>query len=101
MNSIIGFAEIIESQSNAPVNGKYVQNILQSAKHLLTLIKDILDVSKSQYKILELNYSFFSTKDEITKVIMTLEEMLKAKNITLNYTLTEVRISADVKRSGS
>lgn len=98
LNSIIGFAEIIESQSHAPVNGKYVQNILQSAKHLLTLIKDILDVSKSQYKILELNYSVFSTKDEITKVIMTLEEMLKAKNITLNYTLTEVRISADVKR---
>lgn len=98
LNSIIGFAEIIESQSNAPVNGKYVQNILQSAKHLLALIKDILDVSKSQYKILELNYSFFSTKDEITKVIMTLEEMLKEKNITLNYTLTEVRISADVKR---
>ncbi len=98
LNSIIGFAEIIESQSQAPVNSKYVQNILQSAKHLLTLIKDILDVSKSQYKILELNYSFFSTKDEITKVIMTLEEMLKAKNISLNYTLTEVRISADVKR---
>lgn len=98
LNSIIGFAEIIESQSQAPVNSKYVQNILQSAKHLLTLIKDILDVSKSQYKILELNYSFFSTKDEITKVIMTLEEMLNEKNITLNYTLTEVRISADVKR---
>lgn len=98
LNSIIGFAEIIESQSHAPINSKYVQNILQSAKHLLTLIKDILDVSKSQYKILELNYSFFSTKDEITKVIMTFEEMLKTKNITLNYTLTEVRISADVKR---
>lgn len=98
LNSIIGFAEIIESQSYAPVNSKYVQNILQSAKHLLTLIKDILDVSKSQYKILELNYSVFSTKDEITKVIMTFEEMLKTKNITLNYTLTEVRISADVKR---
>lgn len=98
LNSIIGFAEIIESQSHAPVNGKYVQNILQSAKHLLALIKDILDVSKSQYKILELNYSVFSTKDEISKVIMTLEEMIKEKNITLNYTLTEVRISADIKR---
>lgn len=98
LNSIIGFAEIIESQSYSPANLKYVRNILQSAKHLLALIKDILDVSKSQYKILELNYSVFSTKDEITKVIMTLEEMLKTKNITLNYTLTEVRISADIKR---
>lgn len=98
LNSIIGFAEILESQNNNPKNAKHVKNILQSANHLLTLIKDILDVSKSQYKVLELNYSIFSAKDEITKVIFTLEEMLKEKNINLNYTLIEVRIPADVKR---
>ena len=98
LNSIIGFAEIIKSESQSIENIRHIKNILQSANHLLTLIKDILDVSKSQYKILELNYSIFSIKDEISKVIMTLEEMLKEKNITLNYTLTEIRISADVKR---
>lgn len=98
LNSIIGFAEIIESQCHNLDNNRHVKNILQSANHLLTLIKDILDVSKSQYKILELNYSVFSTKDEITKVIQTFDEMFKEKDITLNYTLTEVRISADIKR---
>lgn len=98
LNSIIGFAEIMESQYTNVENNKYVKNILQSANHLLALIKDILDVSKSQYKTLELNYSVFSAKNEITKVILTLEEMLKEKKITLNYTLTEVRISADIKR---
>lgn len=98
LNSIIGFAEIMESQNPHFENNRYVKNILQSANHLLALIKDILDVSKSQYKVLELNYSFFSTKDEIEKVIMNLEEMLKEKNIALDYTLTELRISADIKR---
>lgn len=98
LNSIIGFAEIMESQNRNFENNKYVKNILQSANHLLTLIKDILDVSKSQYKVLELNYSFFSTKDEVIKIIQAFEEMISEKNITLNYTLTEIRISADIKR---
>lgn len=98
LNSIIGFAEIIESQGHNFENIKYVKNILQSAKHLLALIKDVLDVSKSQYKVLELNYSVFSPKEEITNVVMALEEMLKEKNINLSYTLTDARISADVKR---
>lgn len=98
LNAIIGFTEILKSKDKSLENIKYVQNILQSAKHLLTLIEDILDVSKSQYKILELNYSIFSPKDEISQILLTLEGMIKEKNITLNYTLTDIRISADVKR---
>lgn len=98
LNSIIGFAEIIKSQNNGKENLKHVYNILQSSKHLLMLIEDILDVSKSQYKTLELNYSMFSPKDEIVKIILTLQEMIKEKNINLNYTLTDIKILADVKR---
>lgn len=98
LNSIIGFTEIIKSKDENSENYKYVKNILQSAKHLLTLIEDILDVSKSQYQSLELNYSIFNPKDEIFQIILTLEEMIKEKNIDLNYTLTDIKISADIKR---
>lgn len=98
LNSIIGFAEIIKANNNCKKNSKHIDNILQSAKHLLTLIEDILDVSKSQYKTLELNYSIFSPKDEIIKITLALEEMIKEKNINLNYTLADVKISADIKR---
>lgn len=98
LNAIIGFTEILKSKNKDTENIKYIKNILQSAKHLLTLIQDVLDVSKSQYKTLELNYSLFTPKDEITQIILTLEEMIKEKNIDLNYTLTDLKISADVKR---
>lgn len=98
LNSIIGFAEIIKSKNGNKENFKHIENILQSSKHLLTLIEDILDVSKSQYKTLELNYSTFSPKDEIIQIILTLEGMVKEKNINLNYTLADIRISADIKR---
>ncbi len=98
LNAIIGFTEILGSKNKNSENVKYTQNILQSAKHLLTLIEDILDVSKSQYKSLELNYSIFSPKNETIQIINTLEAMIKEKNIDLSYTLSDIRISADVKR---
>lgn len=98
LNSIIGFAEVIKFRNNGIDNFKHIENILQSARHLLTLIEDIIDVSKSQYRALELRYSTFSPKDEIIQIIPTLERMMKEKNIYLNYTLSDIKISADVKR---
>lgn len=98
LNSIIGFAEILKSKIIDQDHLKYTNNILQSSKHLLSLIEDVLDVSKSQYKTLELNYSQFSPKDEITQIIQTLEKMLAEKNIELTYTLTDISIKADIKR---
>lgn len=97
LNSIIGFAEILKPRASSE-NLKYVQNISQSAKHLLSLIEDILDVSKSQYNSLELYYSSFSPKDEIIQIILILDEMIKEKNIDLNYTLVDIDIFADIKR---
>lgn len=98
LNSIIGFSEILKSKDKNLENSKYINNILQSSRHLLTLIQDVLDVSKSQYNSLDLNYTTFSPKDEIVQIILTLEKMIQEKNIDLNYTLTDIKISADVKR---
>lgn len=98
LNSIIGFSEILNSKNSGRESLKYVNNISKSAKHLLTLIDDILDVSKSQYKVLELNYSYFKPKDEIEQILNTFEEMIKEKNLVVNYTFTDIKISADAKR---
>lgn len=98
LNSIIGFAEILKINNETPDNSKYINNILHSSKHLLTLIQDVLDVSKSQYKTLELRYITFNTKDEILQILLALEKMTNEKNIELNYTLADINISADVKR---
>jgi len=98
LNSIIGFAEILKAKTKDKDFFKYINNILQSSKHLLTLIEDVLDVSKSQYKTLELNYTNFSPKDEIVQILLTLEKMVKEKNIELNFTLTDTNILADSKR---
>lgn len=98
LNSIIGFSEIIKLQTTDSENSKYINNILHSSKHLLSLIEDVIDVSKSQYKLLELSYTDFKPKNEIIQILSTLDEMLKEKNINLNYTLSDIEISADAKR---
>lgn len=98
LNSIIGFAEVLKSKDKNEQNSKYIENISQSSKHLLTLIEDVLDVSKSQYNALDLNYSVFNAKEEVIQVVQTLEQMIEEKNLKFTYTLCEVKISADKKR---
>jgi signal transduction histidine kinase len=101
LNAIIGFAEMLQekAQNLKHLDSlKYIVNILQGSRHLLSLIEDIIDVSKSQYKSMELNYTVFSPRDEIIKILQTLEKMFEEKNIELNYTLSYVKISADIKR---
>lgn len=98
LNAIIGFSEILKTKISDNDDARYIGHILKSSKHLLTLIEDVLDVSKSQYKNLELKYKMFNPKEEIIQVILTLEKMIKEKGIDLNYTLTDIKFSADVKR---
>lgn len=98
LNAIIGFSEILKIKTSDGDDSRYIGNILQSSKHLLTLIEDVLDVSKSQYKSLELKYKLFNPQDEIIPVINTFEKMINEKGIDLNYTLCDIKISADVKR---
>jgi len=49
LNAVIGFSEVLEDGTFGELNDKqrhYVGNILQSGRHLLSLINDILDLSK-------------------------------------------------------
>ena len=50
LNAIIGFAEVIRSETFGPVNNprylEYLKDIYDSGRHLLRIINDILDLSK-------------------------------------------------------
>ncbi len=60
LNSVIGFSNILKKDSNLNQEQlKTVDIINQSGQHLLTLINDVLDLSKLTANKLELNYSDF------------------------------------------
>ncbi|MBE7637639.1 PAS domain-containing protein [Sneathiella sp. P13V-1] len=49
LNAIIGFAEVMGMETFGPLEGKYkeyVSDILNSGRHLLSLIEDILDIAR-------------------------------------------------------
>ena len=60
LNAIIGFSEVLAEQMFGDVNAKqleYLQDIHSSGHHLLTLINDILDLSKIEAGRMELDLS--------------------------------------------
>ncbi len=57
LNSVIGFSEILQDELFGPLNEKqaeYVTDILESGRHLLSLINDILDLTKIEAGKMEL-----------------------------------------------
>lgn len=55
MNAIMGFTDLLQSSEQDSVSKNYVQSIQDSSKILLTLINDILDLSKVEAGKIEIN----------------------------------------------
>ena len=63
LNAIIGFSEVLRQEMFGPLNDRqvdYLNDILTSGRHLLSLINDILDLSKIEAGKMELELSTFS-----------------------------------------
>ncbi len=59
MNSILGFSQLLERTAKDVKTTEYVQSIMSSGKSLLALINDILDLSKIEAGMLDLEYTDF------------------------------------------
>jgi signal transduction histidine kinase/DNA-binding response OmpR family regulator len=63
LNAIIGFSEVLKEEMFGPLNERqadYLNDILTSGRHLLSLINDILDLSKIEAGKMELDLTTFS-----------------------------------------
>ncbi|MFI3301020.1 MAG: HAMP domain-containing sensor histidine kinase [Candidatus Gastranaerophilales bacterium] len=98
LNSVIGFSDILKEKCTEVGNLKYIDNISKSSRFLLSLIQDVLDLARSQSKSMELEYQNFRPKDVIADIIWSFEEARKEKKLQFSYTLSDVEISADLKR---
>jgi len=92
LNSIIGFAGILLQELPGPLNAeqnKQLGMVQKSARHLLSLINDVLDISKIEAGQLELASSTFALRPSIEKTIMLLTPIAKAKGIELRSEISE------------
>ncbi|NJK86271.1 MAG: PAS domain S-box protein [Bacteroidales bacterium] len=62
LNAILGFTELLENVVLEDIQKSYLESIKTSGKNLLTLINDILDLSKVEAGKLQLFKSFFQSE---------------------------------------
>lgn len=89
MNSILGFAEILNSKETDPEKSGYLNNIHSSGKVLLSLINDILDLSKIEAGKLELQYSATSIAGLFEEMRIIFEQKILNKGLRLIIELSD------------
>lgn len=87
LNAIIGFSDIL---SSAALEKKYQEKaniISKSAKALLNIINDILDLSKIESGKFEINETKFNLNELLEQIVQLYSVNTKEKNIRFNFTL--------------
>jgi signal transduction histidine kinase len=86
LNAILGFSEVLAERMFGEVNEKqaeYLQDILSSGRHLLSLINDILDLSKVEAGRLELELGRFHLSTALDNALTLVRERASRHGITL------------------
>jgi signal transduction histidine kinase len=86
LNSIIGFSEMLEDGLPGPLNEKqarYIANVLTSARHLLRVIGEILDLSKLSAGRMELHRSMADVGAAARRVAVACQPMADKKAIAI------------------
>ncbi len=86
LNHIIGFTEIVLEQHFGELNdtqNEYLSDVLGSSNHLLSLINDILDLSKVEAGKLELNSSEIELQHLLENSLTMIKEKAQKHNIKL------------------
>ena len=105
LTAVIGFAEVLKDQYFGKLNEKqtdYVKDIFESGQHLLSLINDILDLSKVEAGKMELELSEINIRHLLEySLIMIKEKALKHRirlDIQIPEELSGLEIQADERQ---
>jgi signal transduction histidine kinase/DNA-binding response OmpR family regulator len=86
LNAIIGFSDVLTERLFGELNDKqaeYLEDILASGRHLLSLINDILDLSKVEAGRMELELGVFSLADALENGVTMVRERASRSGIRL------------------
>jgi signal transduction histidine kinase len=87
LNAIIGFSEVLIDKMFGELNAKqadYLKDIHESGKHLLSLINDILDLSKIEAGRMDLEISSFDLPTALANAMTLVRERAQRHGIELS-----------------
>ncbi|MBW4695654.1 MAG: PAS domain-containing protein [Lyngbya sp. HA4199-MV5] len=88
MNAIIGFSQLLLRQQMTPQQQDMIDRILSNGRNLLTLINDILDLSKIEAGRLDLALEPVHLPQLVTLTVEELRSLVDQKQLTLDVQIT-------------
>jgi PAS domain S-box-containing protein len=93
MNGVIGMTQLLEMTDLTDEQQEYTTALKGSGENLLSLINDILDLSKIEAGKIELELGKFSLQSCINNIVLTQKSAIFAKRLALN-----VEVAPDIPR---
>jgi len=81
LNAVLGFSDLLSSIVTHPKQKSYLESIHAAGKSLLTIINDILDLSKIEAGLLKIEYDYFNLRDVIHDIMMIFEYTCEEKEL--------------------
>ena len=92
MNAVLGFTALLAKDAdNTDKVREYTKKIMASGQHLLSLINDILDVSKIESGKVVLTFEEFTLNDLVSSVDAIIRPMAKGKNQAFHVEVTGIK----------
>lgn len=78
MNAVLGFVQLLKEEEVLSENGnQYISLIIKSGTHLISVIEDIIDISKIQANQLRLSQSEFDLNNLLSDLFISFNSILK------------------------
>jgi len=101
LNSIIGFSSIMLDEwlgSLNPEQKAKLAIVLRAGKHLLSLVNDVIDVSKIEAGSIEVLAEEFDLQNLLDEVLSLVKNDIEAKKIVLEVSTLPLRLRTDRRR---
>jgi len=93
LNSIVGFADIIAEERFGPLENErykeYVRDIRASGTHIISLVNDLLDLSKIEAGRLELAFTNVSLNSEVAAAVASVQAQAARSRVLMRQSLAQ------------
>ncbi|MBB3237723.1 PAS domain S-box protein [Phyllobacterium endophyticum] len=92
LNAIIGFSELMADEKFGPIGSEryreYLNDISRSGNHVLSLVNDLLDISKIEAGAVEMEFEAVSLNDALTEAVAIMQPQANRERVIIRSSLT-------------